>query len=266
MQRNIDTMNSARKKFLLLSGLMREQRHWGDFPEILQSRFPGSEIIIPDIPGNGRNFRSCSPDSIEKITDFIRQELIAAGGLSRLNLIGLSMGGMSAIDWMLRYPKEISCAVLINTSAIPYSPFFHRLRWTSFPSILRLVFQKPEQQEKTLLDLLSNLKNNDASLLQRWRSWRSQYPVSKNSVINQLLATSVFKSTEKPQHPMMIAASRTDRLVDYRCSVALHQAWQTAYQEHPSAGHNLPLDDPDWLAEKIEQWYTGIQPHEFVQN
>lgn len=244
---------------------MREQRHLGDFPGILQSRFPDSEMIIPDLPGNGRNFRSCSPDSIEKITDFIRRELIADKG-GRFILVGLSLGGMSAIDWMLRYPKEVSCAVLINTSAKPYSKFFHRLRWTCYPSILRLVFQKPEQQEKTLLGLLSNLKNNDALLLQRWRSWRRQYPVSKESVINQMTACTLFKSTEKPLHPLMIAASRADRLVDFRCSVALHQAWQTAYQEHPSAGHNLPLDDPDWLAEKIEQWYTGIQPHKIVRN
>lgn len=264
MQGNTDTMSSSKKSFLLLSGLMREQRHWGEFPEILQARFPGSEIFIPDIPGNGRNFRTCSPDSIEKITDFVRQQ--QAPKSDRLFLIGQSMGGMSAIDWMQRYPEEISCAVLINTSARPYSPFFHRLRWTCYPSILKLAFQKPAQQEKTLLNLLSNLKNQDGTLLQDWRTWRRQYPVSQKSVFNQLLACTVFKSTEKPQHPVMIAASKTDRLVDFRCSVSLHQAWQTAYQEHPYAGHILPLDDPDWLAEKIENWYMEIQPHEFNQN
>lgn len=259
MQGHIVAMKPVNKKFLLLMGLMREQRHWGDFPGALQTRFPDAEIITPDIPGNGRHYRICSPDSIEKITDSVRQELAVTRDCSQINLIGLSMGGMSAIDWMIRYPEDISSAVLINTSARPHSPFFHRLRWQCYLSMLRLVFQKPEQQEKTLLYLLSNQHHDDTEILQNWRSWRRQYPVSPKSFYHQLLATTVFNPPKKPQHPLLTVASKADHLVDYRCSVALHRAWKTTYLEHPAAGHNLPLDDPDWLADKISNWYSRFQ-------
>lgn len=251
-------MKPINKTFLLLRGLMREQRHWGNFPDILQAQFPNAQIITPDIPGNGLHYRSRSPDSIEKITDSVRQELAVTGNYRQINLIALSMGGMSAIDWMYRYPEEIASAVLINTSVRPYSPFFQRLRWQSYLSILRLVFQKPQQQEKMILKLTSNQHYKDTDLLQLWFAWRRQYPVSMKSAYNQLLASAGFKSPGKPEQPVLIMASKADRLVDYRCSEALQRAWKTAYLEHSTAGHDLPLDDPHWVAEKLSSWYASL--------
>lgn len=259
LQNHFGTIMPINKTFLLLRGLMREQRHWEGFPDVLQTQFPDAEIITPDIPGNGLHFRSRSPDSIEKITDSVRQVIAVSHNSRQINIIALSMGGMSAIDWMCRYPDEIASAVLINTSTQLYSPFFQRLRWQSYLSIMRLIFQKPQQQELMILKLTSNQHNKDRELLQRWCTWRRQYPVSMKSAYNQLLASATFKSTEKPEQPILIMASKADRLVDYRCSLVLQHAWKTAYQEHPTAGHDLPLDDPDWVAEKLYSWYASIQ-------
>ena len=253
-------MKPIKKSFLLLRGIMREQRHWGEFPDILQAQFPDAEIFTPDIPGNGRHYRCRSPDSIEKMTNSIRQQLaVTRDSSTQQNIIALSMGGMLAIDWMCRYPDEIASAVLINTSVKPYSPFFQRLRWQNYLSIMGLVFQKPQQQEKMILTLTSNHHDKDTELLQSWCEWRRQYPVSMKSAYNQLLASATFKSPKKPEQPVLIIASKADRLVDYRCSAALHHAWKTAYQEHPTAGHDLSLDDPDWLAEKLFNWFESLR-------
>jgi hypothetical protein len=29
------------------------------------------------------------------------------------------------------------------------------------------------------------------------------------------------------------------------------------FQEHPTAGHDLPLDAPDWVIERVSAWQAG---------
>lgn len=238
--------------FVLLRGLWREARHWGEFPGHVQQRFPGALISTPDIPGNGLRNHETSPDTIAGMTGALRQQV----DLSQpIRLIALSMGGMIAIDWMRRYPAEIEAAVLINTSARPLSPFYHRLRWTSYPYVLPMILHSAAQREADILRLTSNRHPHDGKLLQNWQQWQRQNPVSPVSARNQLLAAMQFSITAKPQQPLLVITSRADRLVDYRCSRKLAQTWNADYVEHESAGHDLPLDEPEWLAQRIKQWF-----------
>ncbi len=240
------------KHFVLIRGLLREARHWGIFTEYLQQQFPQAIITTPDIPGNGRHHQLISPSSIAEITDALRQHIPKHHPCV---LIGLSMGGMVAIDWMSRYPKEIIGAVLINTSARPIAHFYHRLRWQIYPKILKMFFCSSIEKESEILHLTSNHFQHDAVLLQNWRLWQQQNPVSAINARNQLLAAIKFRlPTNKPQQPILIVTSTADRLVDYRCSQQLAQHWQTSYQYHETAGHDLPLDEPEWLVEVITKW------------
>lgn len=238
--------------FALLRGLWREARHWGEFPGHVQQRFPGALISTPDIPGNGLRNHETSPDTIAGMTGALRQQV----DLSQpIRLIALSMGGMIAIDWMTHYPAEVEAAILINTSARPLSPFYHRLRWTSYPYVLPMILHSAAQREADILRLTSNRHSHDGKLLQNWQQWQRQNPVLPVSARNQLLAAMQFSITAKPQQPLLVITSRADRLVDYRCSRKLAQTWNADYVEHESAGHDLPLDEPEWLAQRIKQWF-----------
>jgi hypothetical protein len=53
---------------------------------------------------------------------------------------------------------------------------------------------------------------------------------------------------------MLILASAMDQLVEARCSIRLAGRWQTGLALHPSAGHDLPLDDGVWVARKTGEW------------
>ena len=238
--------------FVLLRGLWREARHWSEFPGHLQQQFPGALISTPDIPGNGVRNQETSPDTIAGMTDTLRQQV----DLSQpVRLIALSMGGMIAIDWMTRYPAEIKAAVLINTSARPLSPFYRRLRWTAYAHLLHLLFHSRAEREADILRLTSNRHSQDGKLLESWRQWQRQNPVSPASTRNQLLAAMKFSIITKPQQPLLVVTSQADRLVDYRCSRKLAQTWNADYVEHESAGHDLPLDEPEWLVQTIRQWF-----------
>ena len=238
--------------FVLIRGLLREARHWGEFTGSLQQQFPHAMISTPDIPGNGQLHQATSPKTIAEMTEALREQINTN---QPLRLIALSMGGMIAMDWMTRYPDEVEAAILINTSARPLSPFYHRLRWTVYPQVLKMIFHSAAQKEADILSLTSNRHPHDNKLLESWQQWQQQNPVSKASARNQFLAAAKFSITDKPQQPILIVTSQADRLVDYRCSLKLAKIWETGYLQHETAGHDLPLDEPEWLAGAIKQWF-----------
>ncbi|WP_297324249.1 alpha/beta hydrolase [Nitrosomonas sp.] len=240
-----------REHFVLIRGLLREARHWGEFTGNLQQQFSDAVISTPDIRGNGRLHQLTSPKTIAGMTEALRQQIDTT---QPLRLIALSMGGMIAMDWMTRYPHEVATVVLINTSARPLSPFYHRLRWTIYPQVLKMITHSAAQREADILNLTSNRHQHDSKLLGSWQQWRQQNPVSTASARNQFLAALKFSIAAKPQQPILVVTSQADRLVDYRCSLKLAQTWQTGYVQHESAGHDLPLDEPEWLAEIIRKW------------
>ena len=104
-------MTDCKLCFVLIRGLLREARHWGKLPELLQKQYPNALILTPDIPGNGKLNHLTSPDTIEAMTDALREQVTKEYALQ---LIAISMGGMIAIDWMSRYSAEVNSAVLIN--------------------------------------------------------------------------------------------------------------------------------------------------------
>jgi pimeloyl-ACP methyl ester carboxylesterase len=242
----------TRVHFVLIRGLLREARHWGKFTSYLQQQFPGALISTPNVPGNGMQHHEISPKSISGMTEALRRQI----NLNQpIRLIALSMGGMIAIDWMARYPHEVAGVVLINTSARPLSPFYRRLRWIIYPRIICMLFHSAMQKEADILSLTSNRHQHDNRLLESWRRWQRQYPVSRASARNQFLAAAKFSIPAKPRQPMLIVTSQADQLVDYRCSLKLAQIWQAGYVQHESAGHDLPLDEPEWLASTIRAWF-----------
>ena len=114
--------------WILLRGLMREQRHWGEFPATLARALPGARIVTPDLPGNGTRHDEDSATRVAAMVEDCRQHLLARGIPAPYHLLALSLGGMVAVEWASRYPQEIARCVLVNTSMRPYSPFYLRLR------------------------------------------------------------------------------------------------------------------------------------------
>jgi pimeloyl-ACP methyl ester carboxylesterase len=53
--------------------------------------------------------------------------------------------------------------------------------------------------------------------------------------------------------PLLLLASRGDALVDPRCSLAIAQRWACEIAMHPWAGHDLPLDDADWVVQQVRE-------------
>jgi pimeloyl-ACP methyl ester carboxylesterase len=246
--------------WVLLRGLMRESRHWGEFPDQFRAAVPEAEIVTPDLPGNGVNWRQRSPASVQGMVEACRADLQARGLRGPYSLLALSLGAMVAVQWQASYPDEVARCVLLNTSMRPFSRFYQRLRWQNYPAIVRqLVLGGARRQEQLALRLTSvthGWDTRDSELLKRWVDYRNEFPVSRLNALRQLLAAARFHAPQRAQGgaPLLVLAGARDGLVDPVCSQRLARAWGAEFRMHPEAGHDLPLDDGPWVAQQVALW------------
>lgn len=94
-----------------------------------------------------------------------------------------------ALRWAQRFPDEVQCLVMINSSLRGIAPVYQRLRPRQYPRLLSVLL-----------------------------------------------------------------CSRSDEMFSWRCSQAMEKRWGWPLEIHSKAGHDLPLDDLDWVVERIQHW------------
>jgi pimeloyl-ACP methyl ester carboxylesterase len=244
------------EKWFFLRGLVREAGHWSGFLEQFEKAFPGREVIPLDIPGNGKRFLEASPLSVSGMAKAVREEFLAKKSAERNHLFALSLGAMISLEWMRRWPMDLQSAVLLNTSVRGLSPFHHRLRPHNYWRILKMTLLGGlERKERTILEMTSHSRHRFEELTQSWLEIQKKRPVSTNNALRQLIAASRFHPPkERPSVPILILNGAGDQLVHPSCSQALGKHWNLPVHVHPSAGHDLTLDAPDWVIEQVRNF------------
>lgn len=249
--------------WVLLRGLGREARHWGRFPAELQRNLPGSDAVVTlDLPGNGRRWRESSPVDVDGLMQAARREIAGYPHRPPYVLVALSLGGMVALRWAALEQRRVRACILINSSLGGLSPFWQRLQPGSYATLLGLLLpgRSEESREEDILRLTSNLSPPQLPV-QEWAGYAQACPVTRVNVLRQLWAAARFRAEGlQPPVPTLLLAGRGDRLVSPRCSRAMAQAWGVPLREHPEAGHDLALDDPQWAIGQIAAWYATRFP------
>ena len=189
--------------------------------------------------------------------DFCRKELARREVKPPYFLLAMSLGAMVATEWAYQSPEEIAGCVLINTSFQAFSPFYHRLRPRNYLPLLRLALlsSAPAETERALLRLTSNEVAKRESVIAAWIETRRHRPVKAVNALRQLLAALRYRArTVPPATALLILCSEHDRLVHFECSMTIASCWKCSLALHPSAGHDIALDDPDWVIERIQRW------------
>lgn len=234
--------------WVLLRGLSRDARHWNGFELRLAAALPHAQVVAIDLPGTGQAHALRSPWSVATMAGHVRATLRAAGIEPPYSLLAISMGAMVATAWARDWPAEIDSAVLINTSMRPFSPIAQRLRPQNYGRLLRALAAPASAAERIILRATSQARADDRPLLDQWVRHRRERPVRRLDALAQLVAAARFRAPlDSPFRRVLLLTSARDALVDTRCSLALGRAWHCEVRSHPSAGHDLPLDDPDWV-------------------
>ena len=247
---------TKQKHFFLFRGLIREARHWGNFPDLLSEANPNCRITAIDIPGAGVYFRSPSPLSVKKMVESMRRVYLEQKKENEeCILLAISLGGMIAAQWLKDYPQDFHKAILVNTSYGGISSVFDRLKFSALIHLLKVPVLKGRAKEAHILRLISNHKNIFDETLNLWEEIQKDQPVSLTNTIRQLAAGGLFRiGNFRPALPILILGSVHDRMVSVDCSRAIAKRWESPIFEHPTAGHDLSADDPHWIVERIREF------------
>lgn len=248
-------MEKSNRQWLLLRGLTRGQFHWGDFPQRLQSKFPKDEIILLDLPGNGYRYSEKSPFSVREYTEDLRAKFQNKG---ELHIIAFSFGAMVAVDWLVCFPSEIAKAYLVNTSSKGLLPFYKRLLPKNYLKIFQTLWLSKYQREKMILEMTSNNLESQRNSILKFEKFAELYPVTIKNLYRQLVASGNFvfpESIEKEKIELFVSSN--DRLVSSENTLALAKKWNLNPIVHPWAGHDLVLDDPEFVLSNLNPSTVG---------
>lgn len=247
------------RRWLLLRGWTREAAHWGSFPGMLRSAMPGDSVDCLDLPGAGRRHRERCPASIAAIVQALRADAARERLSGPFHLFGLSMGGMAAIEWARRHGDEVAAIVLVNTSAWPFCALHRRLRLGVAPQLGRIAITRdPRAKERRIYRLTTATAAPREPLIEEWARIREQRPVSGANALRQLVAAARYRApAQAPCGRVLVLSSAGDRLVDPACSANLAAAWNARRVTHPSAGHDLPLQEGAWVAAETARWASA---------
>lgn len=248
--------STSKPALILVRGLIRSRFHWGRFAQLLQQRWPQHPLLQVELPGNGELWQQTSPASIADMTEALRLQL---PNDHPVIVVAISMGAMVACDWAKRYPQEVVELHLINTSFANMSTPWQRMRPSALWPLLKAARHwqhDPAALEHTIWQLTVNdAANHQADIAEQLASWiqfARQHPLKSSNALRQLLAASRFRAPlHMPCRHTRLYASAMDRLVSWQCSLAISQRWCCPLVSHPTAGHDLPLQDPHWLLQQL---------------
>ncbi len=244
------------ERWIFVRGLTRSKFHWLGFDEKFKAELNLTSVECVEIPGNGFLAKEKSYASLPKTIEYLRSKVDFSTG--PVGLLGISMGGMIAAEWAAKYPEEIQQLVLINSSSSA-SPFYHRLIPKNYFRLIKnLVFMNPESLENFVMQATSNDPTKWKPQLNKLINFKKENAVSLGNFWKQLNLSREAHLESKPIKHVLILASEKDRLVSYQCSRTLSAKWSCDLNLHPSAGHDLTLDDPDWVIQQVKQWNDSL--------
>lgn len=255
------------KNILLIRGLSREKRHWGDFPELIEKEL-GMKVHTLDNLGVGEFCQKTAPTTIRENVDFLQEQFenLYTQHPGEWYLLGISLGGMFAIEWANRI-NPFQKVFVVNSSIKNLSPLFERLSPYALKMMTRALMLSGEKQENILYDLTSyrtHTCEHGFYKTAEWLRYRNEFPMSRPNFFRQLTAAATYKLTKKPKNKMVFMAARGDELCSWKSGEAIAKFCDSPFHlcEQP-AGHDLPMDCPEFIIDVLKKEIEF--PHEYIR-
>lgn len=244
--------------YIGLRGLTRGNIHWGDFAQVLAAKDPQAIFIPLEMAGNGERANERSlihpADVVYDLRSQLKTKLQDRGITEQIqvNIVSISLGGMIALKWAEMFPEEIENLFVINSSLKQLSSVQDRLFPKNYFRIIKMIlFDDVSGEEENILRMTSNYYVLTKSYLPQFIQIRLKYKFHFLNFIRQLVLASRIKIGRQIKSKLVVIGSQNDRLVSWKCSQAIAASFKGQFYINKYSGHDLPLDDPEWLTQII---------------
>ena len=249
--------------WLFLKGIARTRRHWDQLPQTFEAAMPEARLFFLDLPGLGEAVERRAALSVPGIVTDLRARWLelAACEPGPWAVLAISLGGMIAIEWMSRHPRDFERGVVLVSSAGNLSPPWRRIRPAVLPGYLRsLGARELETRERLILGTIVNDAQRRERLVEEYAALDPPCPIPKAACARQLLAASLWRAPRTLEPATLFLGSEGDRMVHPSCTRRLAARYAGALAMNSWAGHEIPMDDPDWIAQQTRAWLAAAGP------
>lgn len=228
---------------LLLHGYTDNSRSWS----LLAPHLADRRLIMLDLRGHGGTAApACcyGPDSLAHDVALAMDAL----GLTSADVIGHSMGSVTAATLAAWHPEKVRRLVLIST-AVEMPAAATDWLWSNVPGLPDTI----DPQSQFMLDWYWNPNPVPAEFIDRERAESAATPrAAWMGVLQGLTAMDLGKVAPRVTQPVLILWGDQDGFFDAASQDAVRVAYPKAeYQAYPGFGHNMFWEIPDQVAARI---------------
>lgn len=246
-------MGASAMNCLLLRGLGREAGHWGEFYELLNKSNTFERVIALDLPGTGSEWQRNGLWRMDAIVEDLRSRI----ELEQPTVVcAISFGAMVAMRWTELYSEDFAAAVLINTSDARLSKPWQRLKPKALKEFMLIAKEKNTESKERRVLALTSYKTTDenSEIVSEWIDIAKERPVKLRTLLSQFSVAGKFKAPKEMNIPSLFFVSEADQIVHADCGRRLAEEYHSSVVVHPTAGHDMPLDDPKLVVENMTEF------------
>ena len=135
---------------ILVHGLGQNEKSWNEIKSQLNNN--GINVETPNLFSIVKNYQVNYENMYREFADYCNSFK------EKINLVGLSLGGVLAIDYIIEFPEKINSITLIGTPyEIPKAIF--TIQNIIYKFIPKRIFEKRGCPKKDIISLLDSMKN-----------------------------------------------------------------------------------------------------------
>lgn len=135
---------------ILVHGLGQDERSWNEVKNQLNNN--GINVETPNLFSIVKNYQLNYENMYKTFADYCNSFN------EKINLVGLSLGGVLAIDYITEFPEKVNSIILIGTPyEIPKNIF--TIQNVIYKFMPKRIFEKMGCPKKDMISLLDSMKN-----------------------------------------------------------------------------------------------------------
>ena len=208
---------------ILVHGLGQDEKSWNEVKKQLNNN--GINVETPNLFSIVQNYQVNYENMYRTFADYCNSFN------EKINLVGLSLGGVLAIDYIIEFPEKINSITLIGTPYETPKAIF-TIQNIIYKFIPKRIFEKRGCPKKDIISLLDSMKN--LSILDK----------APNIKCNTLI----------------ICGEKEKDNINMKSAKQLNEVIQNSkFKIIENAGHEVNIDNPKELANTIYDFWKDNQ-------